>query len=421
MLNTHSQKAVDSSTFSSQFIKPLYGSYCFSRIPGTVEHLLTKQKTKHLPLDTLPKHGTTQKVLFLFIDSFGWKWWDQYKNKYPFLKRFLEKGVVSKLTSQFPSTTAAHVTTIHSGLEPGQSGIYEWFYYEPLVGRIIAPLLFSYAGDKARETLTGVISPDTLFPFETIYQRLEKHNVASHIFQYKDYTPSPYSDVLFSGATTHPYRSLPQALTELAQTMKQSSVPSYYFFYYDPIDTAGHINGPDAPEREAEMHNVFTMLEDLLFKKIYKLKDTMILLSADHGMANVSPDTTFYMNKQYPDFEKYLECGNDGMPLIPAGSVRDMFLYVKKEHVAKVIAMLKKDLNGKAEVYETRTLIQQGFFSENMPCKRFLDRVGNVVVLSYDGFATWWYKKDVFEMKYFGHHGGATVEECFIPFLSLSL
>ena len=147
----------------------------------------------------------------------------------------------------------------------------------------------------------------------------------------------------------------------------------------------------------------------------------MILLSADHGMANVSPDTTFYMNKQYPDFEKYLECGNDGMPLIPAGSVRDMFLYVKKEHVAKVIAMLKKDLNGKAEVYETRTLIQQGFFSENMPCKRFLDRVGNVVVLSYDGFATWWYKKDVFEMKYFGHHGGATVEECFIPFLSLSL
>src|SRR3990167_11096856 len=154
MLNTHSQKAVDSSTFSSQFIKPLYGSYCFSRIPGTVEHLLTKQKTKHLPLDTLPKHGTTQKVLFLFIDSFGWKWWDQYKNKYPFLKRFLEKGVVSKLTSQFPSTTAAHVTTIHSGLEPGQSGIYEWFYYEPLVGRIIAPLLFSYAGDKARETLT---------------------------------------------------------------------------------------------------------------------------------------------------------------------------------------------------------------------------------------------------------------------------
>ena len=421
MLNTHSQKSVDASTFSAHFIKPLYSSYCFSRIPATIEHILTKQENKHLPLDVLPKHGTIQKVLFLFIDSFGWKWWDKYKNEYPFLKRFLERGMVSKLTSQFPSTTAAHVTTIHTGLEPGQSGVHEWFYYEPLVGRVIAPLLYSYAGDKARETLTGVIKPYDAFPFETIYQRLAKKGVASHVFQYKDYAPSPYTDVTFTGATLHQYRSFPHALTLLSSAMNEVHDPSYFFLYYDPIDTSGHINGPDSPERIAEIHNAFTMLEDLLFKQIESLNETMILLSADHGMANVSPDTTFYINKKYPDFEKYLKRGIDNMPLVPAGSARDLFLYIKKEYVKQVVAMLKKDLKGKAEVYETRTLIQMGFFSEEVPSQRFLDRVGNVVILPYDGYAVWWYKKDMFEMKYFGHHGGGTRVECEIPFLSLAL
>jgi predicted AlkP superfamily pyrophosphatase or phosphodiesterase len=69
-------------------------------------------------------------VVLFFIDAFGWRFFEKFQDA-PFLKRMAKQGSIEKITSQFPSTTAAHVTTIHTGLPVGESGVYEWFYYEP--------------------------------------------------------------------------------------------------------------------------------------------------------------------------------------------------------------------------------------------------------------------------------------------------
>ena len=127
MLNTTSLSAVQSSTFSQRFIQPLYASYCFANIPQTIMYLLTGQGSSALPLDVFGKLPTKyDKVILFFVDAFGWRFFERYAEKYAFLKTVLDAGVVSKMTSQFPSTTAAHATCIHTGLDVGQSGVYEW-------------------------------------------------------------------------------------------------------------------------------------------------------------------------------------------------------------------------------------------------------------------------------------------------------
>src|SRR5690349_22634596 len=147
------------------------------------------------------KWGKYDAVVLFLIDGIGWLFFERFQDA-PFIKSIAKHGRIEKLISQFPSTTAAHLTSIHTGWNVGQSGVYEWFYYEPQLDALIAPLLFSFAGDTRRNTLrpTG-IDPHALYPNRTLYQDLREQGVASLIFQHQDYTPSPYSDVVFAGAT----------------------------------------------------------------------------------------------------------------------------------------------------------------------------------------------------------------------------
>ena len=87
-----------------------------------------------------------QKVVVILADGFGWRFFEQFADASLALRRFRDRGTVTRPTSQFPSTTASHITCLHTALEVGQSGVYEWQYYEPQVGAIIVPLLYSFAG-----------------------------------------------------------------------------------------------------------------------------------------------------------------------------------------------------------------------------------------------------------------------------------
>ena len=71
-------------------------------------------------------------VLFL-IDGFGWRFFEKFQEM-PFFQQTARTGTVTKLTSQFPSTTAAQLTTIHTGMPVGEHGIFEWYYFDPVAG-----------------------------------------------------------------------------------------------------------------------------------------------------------------------------------------------------------------------------------------------------------------------------------------------
>lgn len=424
MLNSNSLHAVNSSKFTDAFVKPLYDSYCFSALPQTIEYLLTGEGESAFPADCLgqlPAHY--DKVILFFIDGFGWRFFQRYAEKHPFLKACMKDGVISQLTSQFPSTTAAHATCIHTGLNVGQSGIYEWNYYEPLVDEMITPLFFAYAGEKRDTLKRNPNPPEAFFPTQTFYQKLQRSGIASYVFQHASYTPSTFSDVVYRGATVFSYKRLSEALSNLVEHVKTAPTRNaYYFLYFDKIDAVCHTYGPQSHQFHDTIEVFLKMMEELFHKNLQeKAGRTLFILTADHGQVEVDPHRTYYLNKKSIDIEKFLQRNQGGKLLVPAGSARDMFLHVREEYIDEAVLVLNNRLEGIAEVHSTEDLIQQGFFGPAQPSQKFLARVGNVVILPYRHETVWWYEEGKFDMHFQGHHGGLTPEEMEIPLMLLPL
>jgi Type I phosphodiesterase / nucleotide pyrophosphatase len=386
------------------FVEPRYDSTGFASLPGYIARQLTSQQY--------------DAVIFFLVDGFGWRFLEKFQGA-PFLRQAAANGQIEKFVSQFPSTTSAHVTTIHTGLPVGEHGVLEWYYYEPQLDAIIAPLLYSFAGTPLRDTLKPV-KPRQLFPAQTLYNPLKKQGVTATIFQHREYTPSTYSDVLFAGAVQHGYRTLPEALINLARVLEESKPPAYLYLYYDRIDSISHVYGPESAQTTIEIEMTMMVLEQVLLPLLVRShKKVLFLLTADHGQSETDPRTTVYINRdpRFSGVEKYLRTDRRGQPLVPAGSCRDFFLYIREATLDEAQAFLASRLEGQAEVRKVAQLAEQGYFGP-VVSPQFRARAGDLVILPYRGGSVWWYEHDKYEQHFYGHHGGLTAQEMEIPLIA---
>lgn len=380
------------------FVKPRYDAGGFAGIPSRILEAFSS--------------GEYDAVVLLLVDGFGWRFFERFKDA-PFLQRMARGGQVEKIISQFPSTTAAHVTTIHTGLPVGLSGVYEWYLYEPTLDQIIAPLLFSYSGTKERDTLKASgVQPSSIYPRGVFYLELRRRGVTPYVFGVRDYTPSRYSSAVMAGAEIQAFKTLAEALVNLGRLIEKQTQPLYLHLYFDKIDSLGHEYGPNAPQTEAEIESFLHVMEYLFERVFNKGKRILFLMTADHGMVEVDPKTTIYINKdpRFEGVERFLKTNRSGQLLVPAGSARDLFLHIHDDLLDEAESFLAARLEGKADVIKVKALMQSGYFGPQIS-SRFRERVGDLVILPYRYESVWWYEKDRFEQRFYGHHGGLTPQE----------
>lgn len=390
------------------FIRPRYDAGGFASLPDVIR-------------EAFERRAYDAVILFL-VDGFGWRFVERFQGA-PFLQRLTRQGRLEKLTSQFPSTTSAHLTTIHTGLPVGQSGVFEWFYYEPQLDRLIAPLLYSYAGDRERDTLRGSgVSASSLYPGSGLYPSLAEAGVRSHVFGGRDYTPSTYSRAVMQGAKLHGYKTLPEALVNLRELLEAEHARLYIHFYFERIDSLSHAYGPGSPQVEAEIETFLMMMEHFFARAPFGKKKVLFLMTADHGAMEVDPQTTVFLNldPRFAGVERFLRVNRAGEPLVPAGSARDMFLYIREGLVEEARAFFASRLEGQAEVVRVEDLIDAGYFGPEVS-PLFRPRAGDLVILPHREQTVWWYVRDKFEQRFYGHHGGLSPEEMEIPLFTVEM
>jgi hypothetical protein len=374
----------------------------FASIPATVERLLTG-RAGGIELDGLPERF--DRVGLVLLDAFGWEFAARHV-EHRLIKRLRERGRVAKLFSQFPTTTTAHVTTIHTGLPVGEHGLYEWNVYEPSLGAVITPMLFSRAGDTARDTLQGSgLEMRDLLPMETLYQRLARDGVRSIALQPAAFSPSTYDSVALAGAELRPYPDFREGARMLTEALADPAAPAYVYLYWDGIDATGHRDGPGSPAFEEACTAALDALEAALFYAPVAppAPSTLLLLTADHGLFAVDPAEIDYLEDFLPELPELLE------PAMPAGSARDVFLHVRPGKAEQVARELGQRLNGRAAVHLTADLVERGLFGEVGP--RLRERLGDVCVLPAPGRMAWLRSAAGVERTFRGHHGGLTAPE----------
>lgn len=414
MLNDAAVQTLAAARVHDGHVRPTYDGYGFAQIPQTLLHTLSGAGAAGLPdavWGDLPRRW--DKVIFILVDAFGWQALQRYADGYPFLRRFFDSGVVSPLTSQFPSTTTAHITTMSTGLPVGQHGLYEWFTYEPIVGRVVVPILAAEADDKQTpntlSTTTG-LSGEQLYPLRSFAETLKSTGVAQYTILPHNFLPSLYNEALNRGSTVVPRVTLSHGLQTISELVQAVPGPALFYFYFAEIDALMHRFGPVSSAVDAEVDTLFTALERLLFQPLRGRSDTAIMLTADHGQVRSDPEEYIWLDRLLPQLAPMIRPGPDGRPLAAAGSPRDVFLHIRPEHIAEATALLHSAVGetGAAEVFTTAELIERGYFGPVGP--RLLERVGDVAVLALNDRLLW-YGDQRKVPKYLGMHGGLAPAE----------
>jgi predicted AlkP superfamily pyrophosphatase or phosphodiesterase len=333
----------------------------FADIPLEVERLLG---------------GAHDRVGVVLLDAFGRRFLERHAD-HPFLRRL----DVTEVSTQFPSTTTAHVTTMHTGRPVGEHGLYEWNLYEPALDAIVTPLLFSFAGDESRDTLrdTG-LDPAVFISGGTLYQRL---GVPSTVLHPAAFSPSTFDRVATAGARLAPFGTLRDGVASFFDALER---PGYVYLYWDGIDAAGHVHGPHSREFDRAALEALDTLE----RGLRAIPGALVMVTADHGQVAVDPARVDYLDELWPELPGLLTHR-------PAGSARDVFLHT---HAAEeVIGGLAERLGDRAEVLRADELVAPG------------PRLADVCVLPAPGRMAWLRSAAGVETRFRGHHGGLHPDE----------
>jgi hypothetical protein len=327
-----------------------------------------------------------ERVALVLLDAFGMTFLERHDD-HPLVERL----DVTPLETQTPSTTTAHIPTLHFGMPVTEHGLYEWNLYEPSLDAVIVPFLFARAGDPPGALLEEGFDVQRLSPGPSLYRRLDRHGIRSATYGPDRIAGSPFGTVALDGSSTHPFPDLATGARELAAAMTDPDGPHYATLYWDVIDATGHLYGPSSPEFDAAIRDALDALEP-----ITRLEGVTVLFTADHGQVDVAPERVDYLDEVWPELSGYLTQAK------PAGSARDVFLHVREPET--VIGELSARLGERAEVRPAASLF-------DTVGERLAARLADVVVLPADGREAWLRSAAGVEQHFRGHHGGLHPDE----------
>lgn len=407
--------------------KPVYPDFNKNSLVNLMSSILTHYNiSSSYPL--LDRHYLKHvidcdKLVLFCIDGFGLNIWKKYAINYSLFGTLHKNMDKQYITSVFPSTTNAALTTMHTGTSPKAHGLFEWNMYFKEFNAVISPLPYQTVSPiYDSQLLVYKKNSGILINIPTIYEKLLQKGIKSYVLYPKQFAKSVYSNEAFKGAELSSYVSLPDLLVELKEKLEATKGKAYFFVYWPFLDTIEHLYGPFTQQVEIHIKMLNDMLQELFIKKIdnNSSRKTGFILTADHGQIACNPQDTNYLNK-IKNLQSFLRKTPTGQSILPSGSARDVFLHINKSSLLKSHAEISSFLEKIADVTILNEETVNKLFGKDKAHPSFFDRLGDLLILPRDNKLVWYKYLPDERFMYKGTHGGITEAEMMIPLVANKL
>lgn len=402
------------------FHPPDYDGGGLANVPSTILATLGMRTDQDLPvlrdLDPALTDGARQVVLVL-ADGLGVAQLERLveRAEAPFLASLLmrararDEAQLFEITSVFPSTTAAAITTLNTGRTPQEHGNIAYFIWLEEFGQLTQMLRWGRAAQRRGSYFDDPsLDPARFALVPNIHSRLRERGARSfvvepEIFRHEAMTRMHAPDAEYVGY------ALPSTLgVRVRQLLDQrpwGSAAAYVYAYWAGVDTAAHLYGPRSREHDAEASLLDRSLERAFGGR--PPGDTLVLLTADHGHAEVDPEHLI-------DLEADRELR--GLLRAPvAGEPRLAFFHT--ERAQEVRAHLGSRWPGAFTFFDRDEAIEDGLFGRGdaTVARR---RIGEVCAMLDGVRAVTLVRVDGQAVHHRGAHGGMTSAEMRVPLLA---
>jgi len=348
-----------------------------------------------LPPATLRRHSD---VLLLVVDGLGHRY---LSDVHPLST--LQQAVRGSMTSVFPSTTATAITALMTGVAPQQHGLTGWHMYFAEAETIAAVLPFRVRPTE-ESLLRHGLSPATLFTQPAFADRLP---VRTTVISPMHIVHSEFNTAHSGTAQRVGYGTLSEFFQRIEIALRGPGERKFVYAYYPELDSTAHEHGIGA-RHTAEVLKRF----DEGFSRLLAAltgRDLTVIVTADHGFVDAEASQHVTLD-DHPFLAATL-----ARPL--CGEQRVAYCYVHADKVHAFEDYVRNELGEQATLFDSRSLIDQGWFGLGEAHPRLAARVGDYVLVMRDRATIKDWMEGEKRYRLLGVHGGVTEEEMLVPLI----
>ena len=415
-------KQIDQYVQPGEFIYPAYKNLSLTNISATLLKLFNIQIPGHPALPNELVEGQTEgirKVVLFLIDALGYNQLTPVLDSNPdlILNELIRRGRFAPLTSVFPSTTVAALTSIQTGMTPQEHGILGYRLFLKEYATVAEMIGFSsvYESEANRLVQMG-LEPQRLLGVKTVFQRLANAQVPSYVLIKNAYRGSSLSQMFHQGAKkVHGFVNSSDMFVTLRRLIKEKpDERACIFVYWDAIDAIAHLYGANSEEFVAEVRNLSYSLERELIQQVDSQISgtTLLILTADHGQITAPRDRHIPVDR--------FSAIKDNLLFLPTGDYRAAYLHAKQGKRDRLRTYLRDRFSDQLIAIDSQKALSLGLWGHGELDEHVCDRMGDLLVVMRDNNV---FYAPVTDRPYAtgGRHGGLTPDEMLVPFLCVRL